>query len=106
MFSLSSGTLGGALEAAVCKRRAIALSYAFFSRNHDPEIIAGASKLSVKLIDYLYKNWDAFHSTLKMSNTENIYLLKHDLFRRCDIKEVYLLQSCISDGATSKNCYS
>ncbi|KAG4429487.1 hypothetical protein IFR05_015025, partial [Cadophora sp. M221] len=57
VFSLSSGTLGGALEAAVCKRRAIALSYAFFSRNHDPEIIAGASKLSVKLIDYLYANW-------------------------------------------------
>lgn len=57
MFSLSSGTLGGALEAAVCQRRAIALSYAFFSRNHDPEIIAGASKLSVKLIDHLYKNW-------------------------------------------------
>ena len=57
VFSLSSGTLGGALEAAVCKRKAIALSYAFFSRNHDPEIIAGASKLSVKLIEYLYANW-------------------------------------------------
>lgn len=59
VFSLSSGTLGGALEAAVCKRRAIALSYAFFSRNHDPEIIAGASKLSVRLIEYLYENWGA-----------------------------------------------
>jgi len=58
VFSLSSGTLGGALEAAVCKRRAIALSYAFFSRNHDPEIIAGASKQSLKIIEYLYKNWD------------------------------------------------
>lgn len=57
VFSLSSGTLGGALEAAVCRRRAIALSYAFFSRNHDPDIIAGASKLSVRLIEYLYKNW-------------------------------------------------
>jgi tubulin---tyrosine ligase len=57
VFSLSSGTLGGALEAAVCRRRSIALSYAFFSRNHDPEIIAGASRLSVRLIDYLYKNW-------------------------------------------------
>lgn len=57
VFSLSSGTLGGALEAAVCKRRAIALSYAFFSRNHDPEIIAGASRLSVRLIEYLAKNW-------------------------------------------------
>jgi tubulin---tyrosine ligase len=57
VFSLSSGTLGGALEAAVCKRKAIALSYAFFSRNHDPEIIAGASKLSVKVIQHLWDNW-------------------------------------------------
>jgi tubulin--tyrosine ligase len=57
VFSLSSGTLGGALEAAVCRRKAIAISYAFFSRNHDPDIIAGASKLSVKLIEYLYANW-------------------------------------------------
>jgi tubulin--tyrosine ligase len=57
VFSLSSGTLGGALEAAVCKKRAIALSYAFFHRNHDPEIIAGASKHSVRIIEYLCKNW-------------------------------------------------
>jgi len=57
VFSLSSGTLGGALEAAVCKRKAIALSYAFFSRNHDPEIIASASKLSVRLIEHLHENW-------------------------------------------------
>lgn len=59
VFSLSSGTLGGALEAAVCKKKAIAVSYAFFSRNHDPEIIAGASKRSVQLIEYLYSNWDS-----------------------------------------------
>lgn len=59
VFSLSSGTVGGAMEAAVCKRRAIALSYAFFTRNHDPEIIAGASRRSVQLIEYLYKNWNA-----------------------------------------------
>ncbi|RDL41835.1 SurE-like protein [Venustampulla echinocandica] len=65
VFSLSSGTLGGALEAAVCKRKAIALSYAFFSMEHpknpdsahDPEIIANASKLSIKLIEHLYNNW-------------------------------------------------
>ena len=57
VFSLSSGTLGGALEAAVCKRKAIALSYAFFSRNHDPDIIAGASALSVRVIQNLYDNW-------------------------------------------------
>jgi tubulin--tyrosine ligase len=65
VFSLSSGTLGGALEAAVCKRKAIALSYAFFSMEspskpdsaHDPEIIAAATRLSTKLIQYLYDNW-------------------------------------------------
>lgn len=57
-FSLSSGTLGGALEAAICQRRAIALSFAFFSRDHETQIITEASKLSLRLIEYLYKNWD------------------------------------------------
>jgi 5'/3'-nucleotidase SurE len=57
-FALSSGTLGGALEAAVCRRKAIAISYAFDSRTHDPEIIAGASRLSVKIVQHLYDNWD------------------------------------------------
>jgi 5'/3'-nucleotidase SurE len=36
VFSLSSGTIGGAMEAAVCGVKSIALSYAFFDRNHDP----------------------------------------------------------------------
>ncbi|KAF2422758.1 acid phosphatase-like protein [Tothia fuscella] len=58
VFALSSGTLGGALEAAVCGKRAIALSYAFFDRNHDPEIIAGASRASVRVIEGLAKSWD------------------------------------------------
>ncbi|KAF2197024.1 acid phosphatase-like protein [Delitschia confertaspora ATCC 74209] len=58
VFSLSSGTIGGAMEAAVCGVKAIALSYAFFDRNHDPEIISGASALSVRLIDHLFANWD------------------------------------------------
>jgi tubulin--tyrosine ligase len=57
VFALSSGTLGGALEAAVCKKKAIAVSYAFESRNHDPVIIAGAARQSVKVIESLYKNW-------------------------------------------------
>jgi 5'/3'-nucleotidase SurE len=57
VFSLSSGTIGGAMEAAVCGFRAIALSFAFFDRNHDPEIIAAASAHSVRVIDYLAKNW-------------------------------------------------
>ena len=57
LFSLSSGTIGGAMEAATCRKKAIALSYAFFSRDHDPIVIAAASRLSVKVIEHLYNNW-------------------------------------------------
>ncbi|KAI1473063.1 sure-like protein [Daldinia caldariorum] len=57
VFALSSGTLGGALEAAVCKKKAIALSYAFFSRNHDPVIIDAATRHSVRVIEKLYAQW-------------------------------------------------
>lgn len=59
IFSLSSGTIGGAMEAAACGVKSIALSYAFFDRNHDAKIISGASELSTKLIQYLWDNWDS-----------------------------------------------
>ncbi|KAH6608561.1 hypothetical protein Trco_001907, partial [Trichoderma cornu-damae] len=59
IFALSSGTLGAALEAAACKYKAIALSFAFFSRNHDPVIIDAACRHSVKVIEYLHKQWPA-----------------------------------------------
>lgn len=58
LFALSSGTIGGAMEAAVCGKKSIALSYAFSSRNHDPVVIAEASRHSVKLIEHLHQNWD------------------------------------------------
>lgn len=57
VFALSSGTMGGALEAAACRHKAVALSYAFFTRNHDPEIVAGASRHSVRVIEALVKQW-------------------------------------------------
>lgn len=57
VFALSSGTMGGALEAAACRYKAVALSYAFFSRNHDPDIVAGASRHSVRVIEALAKQW-------------------------------------------------
>ncbi|KAK8189401.1 survival protein sure-like phosphatase/nucleotidase [Phyllosticta capitalensis] len=58
VFSLSSGTIGGAMEAAVCGKRAVALSYAFFDRNHDASIIAEASEHAVRVIEHLAANWD------------------------------------------------
>lgn len=57
VFALSSGTLGGAMEAAVCKRKAIAVSYAFNTRVHNPVHIAAASRLSTRIIEYLFNNW-------------------------------------------------
>ncbi|KAL2266093.1 hypothetical protein VTJ83DRAFT_5445 [Remersonia thermophila] len=59
VFALSSGTLGGALEAAVCRHKAIALSYAFFSRNHDTAIIQKATRQSVRVIEALVRDWPA-----------------------------------------------
>ncbi|KAF8475777.1 survival protein sure-like phosphatase/nucleotidase [Kalaharituber pfeilii] len=59
VFSLSSGTIGGAMEGAVCGKKSIALSYAFISREHDPVQIKGASLLSVRLIKHLFNNWGA-----------------------------------------------
>ncbi|KAK4936485.1 putative tubulin--tyrosine ligase pby1 [Elasticomyces elasticus] len=57
VFALSSGTIGGAMEGAMSGKKSIALSYAFDSREHDPEIISTASKLSTKLIEKLVKEW-------------------------------------------------
>lgn len=45
------------MEAAVCQKRAIALSFAFWSRDHQPDVIAAACKHSVKLIEHLAGNW-------------------------------------------------
>ncbi|THC98982.1 hypothetical protein EYZ11_001533 [Aspergillus tanneri] len=57
LFAMSSGTIGGAMEGAACGKRSIALSYAFSSRDHDPVVIAEASRHSVRLIEYLTQNW-------------------------------------------------
>ncbi|RDA92488.1 hypothetical protein CP533_6422 [Ophiocordyceps camponoti-saundersi (nom. inval.)] len=57
VFALSSGTLGAAMEAAVCRQKAIALSFAFFSRNHDPTIIEATCRHSLRVIEALYRQW-------------------------------------------------
>lgn len=60
LFALSSGTLGAALEAAVCRRRAIALSWAHFKDRQnpkDPAIIEEATRHSVRVIEALAAQW-------------------------------------------------
>jgi broad specificity polyphosphatase/5'/3'-nucleotidase SurE len=51
------------LEASVCRKKAVALSFAFFTRNHDPLIIEGACRHSIKVIEALYKQWPTDGST-------------------------------------------
>lgn len=60
LFALSSGTLGAALEAAVCRQRAIALSWAHFRDRQnpkDPAIIEEATRHSVRVVEALAAQW-------------------------------------------------
>ncbi|MCJ1335221.1 hypothetical protein MMC09_000489, partial [Bachmanniomyces sp. S44760] len=45
------------MEAACCRKKAIAISYAFYSRDHDPALIAGASRHAARLIEHIYNDW-------------------------------------------------
>lgn len=56
IYNLSSGTVGGALEAALCQKKAIALSFASKDKQ-PPTVINAAVRHSVKLIETLYDNW-------------------------------------------------
>ena len=57
IYNLSSGTVGGALEAATCGKRGIAIS--FGSKDPQPaETIGAAARLAVRVVEYLARNWD------------------------------------------------
>ncbi|KAK9444912.1 Tubulin-tyrosine ligase [Metarhizium brunneum] len=59
VYALSSGTIGAAMEAAVCRKKSIALSFAIVSRqdHHAPAVIEAACRHGVKVIEALYKQW-------------------------------------------------
>lgn len=57
IYNLSSGTVGGALEAANCGKRGIAISFG----SKDPQaadVIEAAARLGVRVVDHLVRNWD------------------------------------------------
>jgi len=56
VFALSSGTLGAALEAAVCGYRSIALSFAFYDRTNAPDVVAESCRQAVRVCEYLAAN--------------------------------------------------
>ncbi|PKY04292.1 acid phosphatase [Aspergillus campestris IBT 28561] len=57
VYNLSSGTVGGALEAATCAHRAIAIS--FGSKDPQPApVIDAAARLASRLVSHLARTWD------------------------------------------------
>ncbi|KAJ5308903.1 hypothetical protein N7508_004282 [Penicillium antarcticum] len=57
IYNLSSGTVGGALEAVFCGKRGIAIS--FGSKDEQAaDVIAAAARLAVRVVGYLYQHWD------------------------------------------------
>lgn len=57
IYNLSSGTVGGALEAVFCGKRGVAIS--FGSKDPQPaEVISAAARLAVRIVGHLYRHWD------------------------------------------------
>jgi 5'/3'-nucleotidase SurE len=57
IYNLSSGTVGGALEAVFCGKRSIAISFGSKDPQTD-DVIAAAARLAVRVVRHLYENWD------------------------------------------------
>lgn len=57
IYNLSSGTVGGALEAVTCGKRGIALSFGS-KEEQPPEVIEAAARLSARLVNHLWNHWD------------------------------------------------
>ncbi|KAG2224012.1 hypothetical protein INT45_009598 [Circinella minor] len=55
VYTLSSGTIGAALEAVVCKQKALALSFAIFSRDFGRKEIEGSCEMAVDVIKQLHQ---------------------------------------------------
>lgn len=57
IYNLSSGTVGGALEAVFCGKRGIAISFGSKDPQTD-DVIAAAARLAVRLVAHLCEVWD------------------------------------------------
>lgn len=94
LFSLSSGTVGGAMEAALFRKKAIALSFAFDSRDHNPILIAGGCRQALKIIEHLHQNW------APDVDVYNINVPIVDGVEDCKVLYTYTLQNYWSTGSS------
>ncbi|KAL1933645.1 hypothetical protein VTP01DRAFT_7735 [Rhizomucor pusillus] len=56
IYTLSSGTVGAALEGVMCGKKAIALSFAFYSRDFAKEKLKCACEMASSVIEHLWNN--------------------------------------------------
>ncbi|KAL4939863.1 hypothetical protein BDV06DRAFT_197962 [Aspergillus oleicola] len=92
IYNLSSGTVGGALEAATCGKRGIAVS--FGSKDEQPlDIIQAAARLAVRIVHHLVENWD-----------ERVELYNLNIPMRIDVEERPVLYTRTLPYYWSKAC--
>ncbi|BFZ58736.1 putative tubulin--tyrosine ligase pby1 [Savitreella phatthalungensis] len=58
LAALSSGTIGAALEGVGAGVRGIAVSYAIWPKQSEPQWVDAATNLVIRLVKYLVDNWD------------------------------------------------
>jgi len=95
-FALSSGTLGGALEAAIAGMRAIALSFAFFTRSESEELIQEACELSARIIEKLAADWDK--SSQRQPDLYSINVPLVDGVGKKDVRYTWMLRNIWGGG--------
>lgn len=86
--ALASGTIGAALEGAGAGVKSIAVSFAFWNKESKDEWVDAATKLTVKLAQHLYDNWDPEVDLY----TINVPLCQELLEGKCRILKTYIHQ--------------
>ncbi|KAJ3329278.1 hypothetical protein HDU76_008243 [Blyttiomyces sp. JEL0837] len=73
--SMSSGTVGAALDAAMLGVKAIALSYAFLSRDSlkDPTCLKNTVETSVQIVSRLWQSWPTSSTTTTSETIPDLY---------------------------------
>lgn len=96
-FALSSGTLGGALEGAVSGVRAIALSFAFFTKQESVELVREASVHGMQIVEKLCQNW-----TLPMDSSRGALQNTRQTDEAMLTPDVYTINVPLVEGVSKK----
>lgn len=69
-FTLSSGTLGAAMSAAISQTRSIALSYGTFYHPSPPKYNGPAHALAARIVKRLWENWGTDQNGLRLNEVD------------------------------------